>query len=72
MKTGHSTGLAGKSNEPSEPQIVALDPENHDDVALLAYKLWQQRGCFVASDLEDWFRAENQLKTQVVFVTSGR
>ncbi len=72
MKTGNSTGLTGKSNEPSEPaaQIVALDPANHDDVAFLAHKLWQERGCSLGSDQEDWFRAENQLKMQVIFAAN--
>jgi hypothetical protein len=49
-----------------------LDPENHDDVAFLAYKLWQERGCPCGCDQEDWFRAENQLKKGLVFVSPGR
>jgi len=74
MKTGKTTGLAVKLNKPSEPaaQIVALDPHNHDDVALLAHKLWQGRGCPLGSDQEDWFRAENQLKTGVVLTATAR
>jgi hypothetical protein len=27
-----------------------------------AYHLWQQRGCPIGSDQEDWFRAETLLK----------
>ena len=74
MKTGKSTGLAAKSNEPSEPaaRILALGPANRDDIAHLAYKLWQERGCPSGSDQEDWFRAENQLKNSVVFVATAR
>lgn len=32
-----------------------------DDVARLAYALWQSRGCPVGSPEEDWFRAEQEL-----------
>ena len=33
-------------------------------IAALAYRLWQERGCPGGSDQEDWFNAENELKTQ--------
>ncbi len=36
---------------------------NHDDIAALAYALWQERGCPIGSPDEDWFRAESELKT---------
>jgi hypothetical protein len=36
-----------------------------EQVALLAYQLWQQRGCPEGSPDEDWFLAENALKPQV-------
>jgi len=36
-----------------------------EQVALLAYQLWQQRGCPEGSPDEDWFLAENALKAQV-------
>ena len=74
MKTGAWVGLAATSNEPSQPaaEFVALDPANHDDLALLAYMLWQERGCPFGSDQADWFRAENQLKKGVVLVATAR
>ena len=31
-------------------------------IAALAYQLWQQRGCPIGSDQQDWFRAEEDLK----------
>jgi hypothetical protein len=33
----------------------------HEDIALLAYALWQERGCPEGSSEEDWFRAEQEL-----------
>jgi hypothetical protein len=47
------------------------DPEHHDKVAALAYKLWQERGCPVGADQEDWFRAEDELKNCKSLVASA-
>jgi hypothetical protein len=33
-----------------------------DDIATLAYALWQARGCPDGSPEEDWFRAEAELR----------
>ena len=35
----------------------------HEKIAVLAYELWQQRGCPEGCPEEDWFRAEQQLTT---------
>jgi hypothetical protein len=43
---------------------AASDPTYHDEIAALAYKLWQERGAPIGSDKEDWFRAEDELKNQ--------
>lgn len=34
---------------------------SYDDIAALAYALWQERGCPIGSPDEDWFRAESEL-----------
>jgi hypothetical protein len=34
----------------------------HDDIAILAYALWQQRGCPADSAERDWIEAEQQLR----------
>jgi hypothetical protein len=36
------------------------------EIAPLAYQLWQDNGCPVGSDKEDWFRAEAMLKNALV------
>ncbi|MBV8811714.1 MAG: DUF2934 domain-containing protein [Acidobacteriaceae bacterium] len=39
------------------PACPTLDPEN---IAQLAYSLWQQRGCPEGESEKDWFEAERQ------------
>ena len=41
---------------------VTMAPAEQD-IAKLAYALWEARGCPVGSPEEDWFRAEAELKT---------
>jgi Protein of unknown function (DUF2934) len=36
----------------------------HDDIAVLAHKLWQARGCPEGSPDEDWSRAAQQLRNR--------
>jgi hypothetical protein len=40
----------------AETQVVSAN-----DIANLAYRLWQERGCPIGSPEEDWFRAEGLL-----------
>jgi hypothetical protein len=47
-------------------QAVAAQAEpgeipNYDQIASLAYQLWQERGCPEGSPDEDWLRAEQEL-----------
>jgi hypothetical protein len=35
-----------------------------DQVAALAYSLWEERGCPEGTPEEDWFRAEKELKAK--------
>ena len=37
----------------------------HDEIATLAYELWQARGCPHGSPEEDWLRAEIELRARV-------
>ena len=46
-----------------EPVVVrTLDKA---EIAALAYELWQERGCPIGSDQEDWFNAESELKSKL-------
>jgi hypothetical protein len=51
-----------KEAENSETVVETAEPQAaHEDIALLAYTLWQQRGCPDQSSEEDWFAAEKEL-----------
>jgi hypothetical protein len=36
----------------------------HSEIAVLAYELWQARGCPDGSPEEDWFRAAEELRSR--------
>lgn len=46
-------------HEPATGTIEVVEP---DDVARRAYELFQERGCEPGCDLDDWLRAERELK----------
>jgi hypothetical protein len=33
----------------------------HEQIAMLAYEFWQERGCPLGTPEADWFRAEQEL-----------
>jgi hypothetical protein len=37
--------------------------EEHEVMAVLAYRLWEKRGCPLGSPEVDWFEAKNQVAT---------
>jgi len=37
----------------------------HDEIAALAYELWQARGCPYGSSEEDWLHAESELRARI-------
>ena len=46
----------------SEPIDVSETQITRGDVAALAHRLWQDRGCPDGSPETDWYEAERQLK----------
>jgi hypothetical protein len=42
----------------------------HESIALLAYAIWQDRGCPHGTDVEDWLEAEQQLSRRQVASTA--
>jgi Protein of unknown function (DUF2934) len=42
-----------------------VTPFGHDEIATLAYELWQARGCPYGSPEEDWSRAESEIRARV-------
>jgi hypothetical protein len=48
--------------ESPETSVPSAEPRpSYEQIASLAYALWQQRGCPEGSPEEDWFRAEQEL-----------
>jgi len=51
----------------SEPvKTAATIGPTESEIATLAYQLWQDNGCPVGSDKEDWFLAKAMLKNALV------
>ena len=50
-------------DEPPRPDL--LETANSTDIQVLAYHLWQARGCPDGSPEVDWFQAEQQLRDQL-------
>lgn len=46
----------------SEESVVENGELSHDEVARVAYALWEARGCGDGSAEQDWFQAEQQLR----------
>lgn len=40
---------------------------SYEEIAALAYQLWNNRGCPIGSPEEDWCRAERWLRTKGMF-----
>jgi hypothetical protein len=55
------TAAKKKTTTPAEPSNVPL---TRQEVELLAYQLWVDRGKQHGDDGQDWLRAEEQLRTQ--------
>ena len=49
----------------SDPVSIDTAP-SEEQIAELAYKYWEARGCPYGSPEEDWFRAEHELSNQLV------
>ncbi len=65
----HSRQALEHSNDAHEHSHAAAAAHSiakfgHDDIAALAYELWQARGCPHGSAQEDWFQAAQQLRTR--------
>ena len=48
----------------SEPVMKQEETLPHEQIALRAYSLWQERGSPIGSPEEDWFRAELEIRNE--------
>jgi hypothetical protein len=52
-----------RQQSPSDKKVIPVNSPEPDQIASLAYALWQQRGCPEGSPEADWLRAEEELTT---------
>ncbi len=45
-----------------EPAVLPGDPPAYEEIAALAYSYWDARGCQGGSPVEDWLRAEEEIR----------
>ena len=50
--------------EPVELRGLGADQCEKEEIAVLAYQFWLERGSPVGSPDEDWFRAEAEVRSQ--------
>ncbi|MGB8029190.1 MAG: DUF2934 domain-containing protein [Terracidiphilus sp.] len=68
-KSGAAPKAAAKTRKPAEKKTVASTNGNgssisHDQVAQLAHRFWNERGRVHGHHEEDWFRAEQALRSK--------
>ncbi len=61
MPTAHSLEEAANSDNSMEG-YAAINYDPHDDIAELAYALYEERGAAHGSHEEDWHRAEQEIR----------
>ena len=60
----HNDSLKAHQQAPQATPGHGIAGFRHDDIAALAYALWQERGCPEGSPEEDWFNAAEQLRSR--------
>ena len=66
---GRSAIMKSGTSQPSDfMDRIVSETVGEDAITALAYQLWQERGCPVGSDQQDWFQAEQDLKGSKVSV----
>ena len=58
-----SQEATGSAVEPEGLETSGETRPAHEQIAALAYALWQARGCPEGSPEEDWLNAEKQLES---------
>jgi len=66
MLSDAATVMPDTSTVSESMKTAATVSPTESEIATLAYQLWQDNGCPVGSDQEDWFRAERMLKNVLV------
>jgi hypothetical protein len=65
LKAHEQTRQAAEHNEsPEATGVHGLHTFGHQEIAVLAYQLWEARGCPEGSAEEDWSNAVKELRSQ--------
>jgi hypothetical protein len=62
VQEGSETNRGRSTSQKSSSPLQTLQPTTEEDIARLAYSLWEQRGRPDGSAEVDWFEAEQQLR----------
>jgi hypothetical protein len=62
----HSRATVGKTAEAIAESHAAEPTLAHEEIAVVAYSYWESRGYQGGNALDDWFRAESELKRAAV------
>jgi len=66
MSSNEATMMGERSTVIESVKTSTTVSPTESEIATLAYQLWQDKGCPVGLDKEDWLRAEAMLKNQLV------
>jgi Protein of unknown function (DUF2934) len=73
MATQGSTRRHSEPNRPTRrvigPSLQVSPMSMHEQIARLAYAIWEQRNCSQGSAEEDWKQAERELRHSALIVT---
>jgi hypothetical protein len=64
MKGSANMASRAMKIDPTRSEGTTVTSLGEVEIAVLAYQFWQERGCPIGSDQEDWFRAEETLKNR--------
>ena len=71
MLSGAAKVMPDRSTLSESVKTAATVSPTESEIATLAYQMWQDNGCPVGSDKDDWFRAEAVLKNALVAKYEG-
>src|SRR2546423_12331835 len=57
--------LRGRSYRKNIMSASQIDSPSHSEIAARAEKIYRESGCIPGRDLENWVRAENELKQRL-------
>ena len=66
MSSNAATMMGERSTVIESVKTSTTVSPTESEIATLAYQLWQDKGCPVGSDKEDWLRAEAMIKNKLV------